>query len=638
MATCPECRKPIPEGHNECLSCAEESMNLSTSVTAHINLLKKKIEKEPLNAQYHMALADIYQQYGYLKQALSEYEKAANADVKNIDAQIKSAHLYLKFRKLSQAENAFRAALHINPKSTESLIGLFRSLYLQDRTEEAIVLCEKIVKSRPSNVEFHILLKNLYNNKGDKEKALSELLILESLSPESEQFVKEIAFYYQKENNMEKAKEYYNKMSNMNIRDIELGFQIGKYYYDSKQYSNAFEHFRDLLELSELTLEQDATVRTYIALISFEKGDIPEAKSSINAIQQSSAQSMDVETQKKLASLCFKIGQDELKNKKENKAIPFLNKAVNYDRDNVEYRQILEQTKNSAAISSKKLMKKLAVIAMGVASAFIIIELAWILTHNKIIISIDPAEEAAIVIDGNPVKTPERKSGTISSPTLFMGKHDIIIETKGYEKWQGSANVGFGRSTRLEVTLIPIFYFLQITSVPEKAAVIIDGQPAGKTPYTTDRIVTRPHIIELEYPGHLRWRTELIVNEKDSIDMGVIKLKNLAGKWYGKIGDNSYAYNADFNMTMQQVDTFLTIKFYHRPREDNSYSGKINGKIKNGEFRAEGNVAYKYKDVFYWKQTKKKIAIQGTISEDWDRLEGKYRIESLAEQSWWASR
>jgi len=638
MANCPECGREIPDGEDECPSCAEESMNLSTSVTAHINLLKKKIEKEPLNAQYHIDLANIYQEYGYLKRALSEYEKAVNADVKNFEGQIKSAHILLKYRKISQAENAFRAALQIKPGSTEALIGLFRALYLQDRTEEAIVLCEKIVKSKPGNVEFHILLKNLYNNKGDRNKVLSELLILESLSPESEQFVKEIALHYRTDNNMEKAKEYYKKMLDMNIKDIELGFQIGRYYFENKKYEDAIEHFHDFLELSEFTLEQEAAVRTYIALISFEKGDIPEAKNSINAIQQSSAQSMDIEIRKKLALLCFSVAQDELKNKKIKRALPFLNKAVNYDRDNVEYKKTLEEIKNSAAVSTKKLLKKLSMIAIGVVAAVIILGLAWLLTHNKILISIDPAEDAVIFIDGKPVKVRSSEPGVISSPTLFMGKHDISIEVKGYEIWQGAARIDFGKPTRLEITLIPICYFLQMKSIPDNAAVIIDGQPVGKTPYTTDKIVTRPHIIELEYPGHLSWKTELIVNEKDSIDLGIIKLRNLAGKWYGKIGDNTYAYNAAFNMTVQQADTFLTITFYHRPREDNYYSGKIKGKIKDGEFRAEGSVAYKYKDVFYWAQMKKKIALRGTISEDWNRLEGKYRIESLAEQSWWATR
>ena len=638
MANCPDCGKPIPDGQDECPSCAEEQINLSTSVTAHINLLKKKIEKEPLNAQYHLDLGGIYEQYRYLKHALSAYEKAVNADNKNFDAQIKSAHLFLKFRKLTRAEKAFRAALLINPKSTESLIGLFRALYLQDRTEEAIVLCERIVKAKPGNLEFHILLKNLYNNKGDKEKALKELLILESLSPESEQFVRELAHYYQKENNMDKAEEYYLKMYAMNIRDMQLGFEIGKYFYESKRYDKSLGHYRKMLELSDLTLEQEATVKTYIALTEFEKGDTAEAKNMINAIQQSSAQSMGIDVQKKLAALCFKIGQDELKNKKIKKAVPFLAKAINYDRDNPEYKKLYEQIKSSADASNRVFMKKLATIGICATAAIIFLVLAWILTHNKFIFIIDPAENATVYLNGKQALTKMDNSGKISSPSLFMGTYDIVIEQKGYEKWQGSASIGFARSSRLEITLVPICYFLKIASIPKKAAVIIDGKHVGNTPYTTDKIVTRPHIIELEYPGHLKWRTELIVNERDSVDIGVIKLKNLAGKWYGKIGEDSYAYNAGFNMTITQADTFITIKFYHRPRDDNYYSGKINGKIKNGEFQAQGNVAYKYKDVFYWAQTKRRISLKGSISEDWDRLEGRYKIESLAEQKWYASR
>lgn len=635
---CPECGKPIPTGQDECPTCAEEPMNLSTGVTAHINLLKKKIEKEPLNAQYHIELADIYQEYGYLKHALGEYVKAASADANNYDAQIRSAQIYLKFRELTQAENAFRVSLHINPKSTEALIGLFRAMYLQDKTDGAIVLCEKIVKTKPENVEFHILLKNLYNNKGEKEKALTELLKLESLSPESEQFVKEIALHYQKENNMEKAKEYYDKMLSMNVRDIELGLQIGKYYYDNKQYDKTIDHFNNLLEFSDLPLEKDAIIRTYISLAYFDKGDTANAAQNVNEIQQSSAQSMDMDEQRKLASICFKIGQEELKNKKTKKAVTLFTKAVIFDRNNADYRRIFEQTRENAAVSSKKFMKKMAVIGVGILAGLIIIGLAWILTHNKIIMNITPAEDAVVLINGKPVTFQVKEPGIISSPALFIGKYDIAIEKKGYEKWQGSVNISFGRSTKLDIVLVPIYFYMWINSIPEKATVVIDGKSVGITPFFTDKIVTCPHIIELVYPGHLTWQTELIVNEKDSVDLGVIRLRNLAGKWYGKIGDDTYAYNASFNMTVQQVDTFVTIKFYHRPREDHYYSGKINGKIIDSELRAQGKVAYKYKDVFYWTQKNKHITLQGKISEDWKRLEGKYKIESLAEQSWWANR
>lgn len=638
MENCPECGKPIPEGLQYCPSCIEKPVDLSAEIMAHINLLKKKIEKEPLNAKLHLDLAEIYQKHSYNKQALSEYEKAVHADVKNFDAHIKSAHIYLKFRETKKAENAFRAALHVNPKSTESLIGLFRTYYLQDRTEEAIVLCEKIVRSKPDNVEFHILLKNLYNKKGNKEKFLIELLKLESLSPDSEQFVREIALHYQNENNMEKAKEYYHKMLNLNIEDIDLGFQIGKYHYDNREYDKAIEHLNGLLKLKNITLERDAMTRTYMALACLDKGDIPEAKKIIGKIQPSYAQNMDQEAQKKLASLFFKIGQNELHNNKAKKAIAFFEKALSFDKETIDYARVLDKTKNESVISNKKVLKKVSVIAVGAVAVSIFIVFVWILTHNKIIIDIEPAENTTLLIDGKSMKTKVENPGIISSPTLLMGKHDIEIEKTGYEKWQGSANIGFGKPARLKVTLVPIHFFLQLTSVPESTAVIIDGQFVGKTPFSSDRMLACPHVIEMECAGHAKWRTILTVNERDSIDLGIVRLKNLAGKWRGKIGENSYAYNAGFNMTIQQTATYLIVKFYHKPREDCFYTGKIKGQIRNGEFHAEGNITYKYEKVFYWAQTKKKIAMQGKISDNWDRIEGKYKVESLAEQNWWANR
>ena len=189
-------------------------------------------------------------------------------------------------------------------------------------------------------------------------------------------------------------------------------------------------------------------------------------------------------------------------------------------------------------------------------------------------------------------------------------------------------NIGFGKPARLEVTLVPIHFFLQLTSVPESAAVIIDGQFVGKTPFSSNRMLACPHVIEMECAGHAKWRTILTINERDSIDLGIVRLKNLAGKWRGKIGENSYAYNAGFNMTIQQTATHLIVKFYHKPREDCYYTGKIKGQIRNGEFHAEGNITYKYEKVFYWAQTKKKIAIQGKISDNWDRIEGKYKVDN----------
>ncbi len=637
MANCPECGKAIPEGQNKCPSCGIRTMNLGVKVEAHINLLKKKIEKEPSNTKLHIDLGKLYQKHGFLHKALSEYEKTVNIDANNFDAQISSARFYLKFKELSKAERAFRAALHIDPKSAESLIGLFRTYYLQNRITEAIVLGEKIVQSKPKNVEFHVLLKNLYNRKGDKEKALIVLHKLEALTPNNKQVIKEVALHYKKDNNMKKVIEYYNKMLDIEVEDLDLGLQIGKYYYDNHEYDKVIEHLNGLFKKDSITPKMDAMIRTYLALAHFNKGNIPDAKNLVDKMLPPNAQHMDKVTQKKLASLFFKIGQNDLQGNRMKEAITFFEKAVSYDKETIEYSKMLDKIKNEVVLSNKKISKKTSVIALSAIGACVLIVLVWILTHNKLIMQIEPAEDIAVLIDGKPVKTQVKKSGTLLSPVLLIGKHDIVIEKAGYEKWQGSVNIGIGRRTKLVVELVPIYYFLQLTSVPKRAFVMIDGQFVGKTPFTSNQILACPHVIEIEHDGHATWRDTLTVTENDSVDLGVISLKNLAGKWHGKIGTDSYAYNAAFNMTIKQTNADLTVKYYHQIRENCLYTGKIKGQIKKGEFYAEGDVTYKYLKVFYLAQTKKKIVMRGKISDNWERIEGKYSVEGTAEQDWWAN-
>jgi tetratricopeptide (TPR) repeat protein len=638
MNNCPECGTPIPTGQKKCPSCGITPMNLGVEVTAHINLLKKKIEKEPANTTLYIELGDIYQKHGFLEEALSEYQKAINLDANNYETQIKSANIFLKFKKLDEAGKAFRNALHLDPKSTDSLIGLFRTYYLQDKVAEAIVIGEKIVKSKPDNVEFHMLLKNLYNQKGDMEKVMTELEKLESLIPSSKQIVKEIIQQYKKDNNIEKLIEYYPKMRDMEIEDTDLGIQIGRYYYDNQKYDKAIEHLNSLLEKETVTPNTDALIRTYLALAHLNNNNILDAASTVNEIEPDSAQQMDKETQKKLASLFFKIGQDALKDKRAKEAIASFEKAVTYDKETIEYGQMLDKTINQAAVSDKKLMKKISVIALGAIAVCILIVLVWVLIRNKIIIQVEPAEDITVLIDGKSMKTESVQPGVISSPILFIGKHDIVIEKKGYEKWQGSANIKIGKPARLEVKLVPIYFLLKLSSVPESAAVTIDGQFVGKTPFASDRILWCPHVIELESKGHAKWRATLTAIENDSVDLGVIKLKNLAGKWYGKIGADGYAYTAAFSMIIQQTNTNLTIKYYHKPREGFSYAGKLKGKIKNGAFYAEGNVTYRYIRMFYRAVTKQKIVMQGKISNNWDRIEGTHFTEGLGQHDWWANR
>lgn len=639
MNNCPKCKQPIPEGHYTCPSCNKRNTDMNPEMIAHINLLKKKITTEPSNAKIHIDLGDVYHKQGLLDKALNEYQKAVDIEPKNYNALIKSARIYLRFKQLTRAEKAFHAALHINPRSTTSLIGLFRIYYLAGKTEEAIVLGEKIIKVVPDSLEFHMILKNLYKRKGDKKKMLAELQKIETLVPDNAEMLKESLFFFMSENNTERMKGYYRKLMDRKLVDINLRFHIGKYYYDNQYFDTAVEYLDDLLKQEGLTPVLEAKTRVYLILILFNKVNISETERLINEFDPSLAEYLDDDIKKKFAAVCYKIGQDEIKKDNTKKAKVLFEKATTYDRESVTYSEVLKNIKNKAALTNKKLITKIAMISGGAIAACVIIILAISLTRNKIFIEVDPSEDIIVLIDGNPARVQRDRSGIISSPTLAIGNYDLEIRKQGYETWTGSVNIAFGRSSRLELTLVPVYFFFQVFSVPESVEVFIDGDLAGSTPFASDSFLACSHTVTIQQRGYLKWDTVLTVTENtDSIILDTIVLKNLAGKWQGNIGQDSYAYNASFNMTITQADTALTVRFDHKPREDNQYNGKIKGFVKNDEFYAEGSVTHKYQKVFYWAQEKKNITLQGSISVDWEKIEGKYQIEGMAEQTWWAAR
>ncbi len=638
MVNCPQCGKPIPEGQGKCLSCGIRPRELSVVAVAHINLLKKKIEKEPSNAQLYLDLGAVYEKNGLLREAQSEFEKAIAIDANDFDTQAKLAQIYLGFKDFANAENAFRAALHINPKSTESLIGLFRAHYLQGKTDEAIVLGEKITQAKPDNVEFHMLLKNLYARKGDKEKAFAQLETLATLTPTNEQVIKEMAAYCREKNDMAKVVDCYNRLLELKVIDVGLGYEIGKHYYGKGEYDKAIEHLNGLLKQGDIAPGMVASIRTRVALACWNKGDFPGAENIVDGIQPTAAVQMDRDAQHDLAALLFKVAQNALKDHRTSQAITCLERAVSYEPAAAEYGQLLDKTRNEASASNKAAMKKVMIIAGAAIPAIIVVVLAWVLTRNRIIIQIEPAEHVVIFIDGKPAPTRVARPGVILSPVLLMGRHNVVVDKVGFQKWQGSTSIGLGRPARLAVKLTPALISLRVQSVPENANVTIDGKPAGVTPFASDQIMACPHTIELTSEGHAPWRANLTVNQQESIDLGVIRLKNLASRWSGQVVTDVYARDTTFVMTIKQTGAKLTVNYFYRPNKDASYSGKLPGKIAKGVFSATGSVSYKYLNVFYWKTIKRNVLVRGKISDDWDRIEGTHQVEELGECAWWVSR
>ncbi|MEO0128769.1 MAG: PEGA domain-containing protein [candidate division WOR-3 bacterium] len=637
MNNCPHCGATIKENYKLCSACGTILINLSTETTAHINLLRKKIESDPKDVNLRVELGSLYQKNGLLYEALDEYKIAIGIDPNNFDAHSKSALIYLKLNDLSNAESSFRSALNIKPDSEESLIGLFRVFYLQNKTIEAITIGEKVIKIKPESVEFHMLMKNLYKQNGDKEKTFLELQKLEQLVPDNEQVIKEIVQYFTDQNDMEGLAKYYQKMEEMNIEDTKLGMAIGKYYYENGNYEKATEMLNKLLTKEGVTDEMRTMILTYLTFASFAKNNLTEAENFVLKIQEPFDR-IDEQSRKKLALIFSKIGTNRINNNKKREAISFFERAIKCDPDNKQYQEILSKIRTEILTAQRNFIKKALLIAGSAVAVCIIVILLWNFTRNRIIINIEPTTDLTILIDGRQMELINRKIGVYETPELFIGSHIIDIEKEGYEKWQAKVNLGFGKNTVISASLVPIYGVFQINSQPESADVYLDGMLVGKTPYISENIQAIPHKLELRMPGYQIFTSDIKLVSGETLDLGIIILKNLVGDWKGKIGHDGISYNASFKMTVNQKDGQIKIKYFHQPKNEMTYSGEINGVISKNDFLADGNVNCKERNVFYWTTTKKRVILKGKISDDWERIEGKHYAEGLGEKDWWAVR
>ncbi len=638
MKYCAKCGTEIPEDQTVCPACGAKLVELPDEASAHINLMKVRVEREPANNTLRTELAELYIKHGLVGDALAEYQKVLKADPKNYAVQIRVAQILYDFEDLTKAETAFRAALHLNPKDRAPVLGLFRIYYLQNKTDEAIALGEKLVAAEPGNAEYRVMLKNLYEKKGDREKVFSELVVLEAIAPGNEQVIRDLAHYYRDRGDWEKAGQYYNKIIGLGHDEPELGSLLGMHYFDQQQYDRAMELFDGLLNRGGLSPESSAAVRIHLALIHAGKGDLAIVEKLTADLISSGKPQAAAGLYKKLAQLFFTIGQHDIKHHRTAAAVTNLEQAVLYDPANASYRELLESLKSNTAATRSRTIRLALTIAAAVVGLVVIVFIGWTVTHNRILLRLEPGAQVAVAVDEKPIPSYWIKPGVLASPVLGIGAHQVKIERPGFEPWQGMARIGLARRAVLDVIMVPIYYSMSVASLPESAVVTIDGQEVGVTPVRIDRLLAVPHSIELAVPNYARWHSTLNVDRPDSIDLGVITMKNLSGAWTGKVGVDAYTYNASFTMTVTQKDSTVKVVYFHQPVEGCIYRGELQGDIASGRFRAEGTVNYSEPGILSLSRKKMKIVIQGKLADDWSRIEGTHFADGLGDHDWWAVR
>ena len=295
-------------------------------------------------AYYHAALADIYEEEAvnsgqpeYVSHAIEEYKAALNADPGSAQLNDALADLYFRTGKVREAEATARALLKTSPDDVDAhkLLG---HLYLRQLSEaqnavsssspsgnvldQAIAEYEKIVSLEPKSVEDRMVLGQLYNVKHQPQKAEEQFKTAQSIDPDSEDVVLNLARLYGEAGDLDHAAKIIEAVP-VQDRTSKMEFALGATYDQMKRPKDAIEAYKRAVDIEP----GDARTLSALAQALLNDGQLDAALKIYQDVAD--ADPDDVST-------LIHIGEIQRRQGKYEDALATIKKAAKKDPDNPE--------------------------------------------------------------------------------------------------------------------------------------------------------------------------------------------------------------------------------------------------------------------------------------------------------------
>ena len=221
-------------------------------------------------AYFHASLADMYEEQAinsgrpeFVQHAIEEYKAAINADPHSAQLYDGLAELYFRTGRGRDAEATARELLKTSPDDVDAHKLLGR-IYLRQLGEQqngpssssgsgtaldlAITEFEKIVSLQPKSVEDHMVLGSLYTVKHQQAKAEEQYKIAQSIEPESEEVVLNLARVYVESGDIDRAVKLIEAVPESD-RTARMEFTLGAAYDQLKRPKDAIAAYKRATDL-----------------------------------------------------------------------------------------------------------------------------------------------------------------------------------------------------------------------------------------------------------------------------------------------------------------------------------------------------------------------------------------------------
>ncbi len=216
-------------------------------------------------AYFHAAMASVYEDQAmntgrpeYVTHAIEEYKLALDADPGSAELNNELADLYFRVGRARDAESTVRNLLKTDPNN-EDAHELLGRIYLRrlgesqngassaspssNALDQAIAEFEKIVSLKPKSVDDRMVLGQLYGVKHETKKAEEQFKTAQSIDPDSEDVVLNLARLYADNGNVDQAAKTLEAVAPED-RSPKMEFALGAAYEQLKRPKDAIAAYQ----------------------------------------------------------------------------------------------------------------------------------------------------------------------------------------------------------------------------------------------------------------------------------------------------------------------------------------------------------------------------------------------------------
>ena len=231
------------------LSCGSKNKEKYQGLPAELAELSQKIDKNPKDDKLYYQRADYYYNKGKIEEALKDMLEGIKLNAQNATYYVLLSDIYFAQKETDLTEENLEKAILLDPKNNEARLKLAELYFHLAMMDECIEVLNKAVETHPHNPKAHLIRAFCLKEQNDTTGYLRMLQLVVDQDPKEIKAFLELGYFYQKSLNPIGINYYLNALQ-VAPNDIEINYNLAKFYQDLEEYDKAIDQYNILLQIN----------------------------------------------------------------------------------------------------------------------------------------------------------------------------------------------------------------------------------------------------------------------------------------------------------------------------------------------------------------------------------------------------